>query len=132
MKTNTEVLEMQSQDYWMSLSPRGPQVKKVKIIYLLCSPTPLPHHHHILFSFFILIISQVYSKVFQWLHDTQYCNRLKLKVDKRIQLSSIKSDIKRNLKSETMSFLSINFCSKKYCYFHLNRSFYKMMLLVKM
>lgn len=60
MKINTEIFKMYSENPWISLSSRGPQGQNY-----------LNHHHihHMLFLFFVLIISQVYSRVFQRLHD---------------------------------------------------------------
>ena len=51
------------------------------------------------FLFVILIYSWVYSGVFQRLHDMQYYNRVNAKADRRIQLFSVKPDIRdKNIK----------------------------------
>ena len=60
MKINTEILTIYSEAPWISLSSRGPQGQNY-----------LNHHHNhnMLFSFSVLFISQVHSRVFQSLHD---------------------------------------------------------------
>lgn len=53
----------------------------------------------LLFAFFVLILSQVYSGVFQRLHKMWYSNRLNEEADMKIQLSSIKPNIKETCKN---------------------------------
>lgn len=48
-----------------------------------------------LFAFCALILSQMYSWVFQTLHNLWYCNRLLKEAERRIQMFSMKPDNKK-------------------------------------
>lgn len=57
---------------------------------------------------FTLIFSGVCNRVFQKLRDVCHCNRLSANEDGRIQLSSIKSDIKEIYKNIKLPLFSLN------------------------
>ena len=59
--------------------------------------------------FFTLTLSQVYSGVFQRLHNILYCSRLNVEADLRIQLSSLKLDIRDLQKCDTVALFSLNY-----------------------
>lgn len=82
----------------------------------------------ILFSLFLsLVVSWVYGRISQKLHDSWYYNRLNGELNgelkTRMKLSSIKSDRKEICKNVKQRSLHTIFCFEKYSNFHKNMLF---------